>query len=341
VTDLLFTATSGVRLPELDALEMWRQRVTALQTNGHSAADWFIALAVLSADDTNVRNRKKVKGSEVAAYLGVRADPIYSEGSLFTLYNDLAAAFRMDTDGANADKRLYEQARAYTFLAYRDGLVRLLARIPFTAEATVHAYVRVVLEWARTWRGLTRASDNRPSDSQTGDAGRLALATEALPPEALAADARKRAHIALPLVVAHDVRALIRMFSEREADRTEPEAGRVFEDVAVETVLAQLEAAVVQLVEDASLSALTAGNLVRPSANRFLGGALLRTRKLTPETTALLGLVYEHLVATHDIGTSPLNVLEAVRRADAEKGFANLKKALRAFGSATEETGDN
>lgn len=258
-------ATNGVRLREIGALRAWERTARERQAGRPAGVDWFVALEVLSDDRPDVRRRSAPTVKALAAYLGTSAGAVY-DGALKASGQKLRAALGQDptprSRSHQAMSDLYLQARMATFLSYRDGLVHFLGGVPVGAEHALHAYVRVVLEWAARWRGLTRATEleRRQRD-------------EALPGRGSGADLRAGA-IALPAIVALDLDDLLRLLDQ--------ESGAVVSaaDAAlrVERLGRALSHAIAFLIEDPTLPVEGAYGHLLPELGRIAGGPPARRR---------------------------------------------------------------
>ncbi|WP_157557053.1 hypothetical protein [Microbacterium laevaniformans] len=263
-------ASTGVRLHTRDALLAWEARISDASRKGTpSALDWFLALEALSDSSLSAERRRVVRASQVARALGITDAPVRKGGAVYSSYDKLWAALRdddlRDPIAREADllTRLYRQARMATFLRYRGGLVRHLAAIPFSAEAALHAYCRVVIEWSIRWRGVTRS---------TPQERRSARATTAA--------ARLQQAVALPLIVPEDLAGLLMAVRVEDRDPMDHTVSGGLEGMALSAGVAllseQLCFALTCVVADPSVTALTASNIVRGHANELLGGALQR-----------------------------------------------------------------
>jgi hypothetical protein len=161
----------------------------------------------------------------------------------------------------NPTTALFEQARVATFLPYRDGLASGLASTPFSSEQAVHAYVRVLLVWAKSWIPLTvTTAEERARDARLQREFRFPVSV-------------KLNHVGIPHIASEDLVALL------EAHRRfEPRAHDLAELATAEVLLDQTRAAISMLRADESLHVLSAYNYVRSTANLHLGGALARLR---------------------------------------------------------------
>jgi hypothetical protein len=287
-------ATRTVLLPESTLLNDWREWVNNGQS-GRPPLDWFLALAELSNPAADLRSDEPVVMRSLGPALGLPSSKPVSNGAITRRFNDLVRALGDPAmDGAPTDAapilRLYHQARMATFLPYRDGLIRYLREVPITPESAVHAYVRLVTEWAMQWRGLAVATRSEYD---------LALKRAGAQPRIREQERRltMAARSGLPLIINWDLRSLLQLFQEDAANvgSSDPQDWQI--SIALDAITAQLSYAVAAMAEDPSLGALSAANLARAEANAGLGGALGRMR---------VRAEHEGIVALH--------VLEEVRR---------------------------
>ena len=260
-----FAAANGVRLREVSALRAWERAARERIAGRPAGADWFIALEVLSDPRPDVRRRGAPTVKALAAYLETSAGAVY-DGALKASGQKLRVALGQDpTPRARSHQAmsdLYLQARMATFLSYRDGFVRFLSGNPISAELAIHAYVRIVLEWASRWRGLTRATEMERRHRD-----------EPLPGKTTSEDQRAGA-IALPAIVAADVDDLMRLLDHETGALVSPAEG----EERTERVLWQLSHAIAFLVEDPTLSIEGAAGHVSGELDRIAGGPPARRR---------------------------------------------------------------
>jgi len=267
-------AGTGVWLGTPSQILEWQKGVNAPRAaDGPSAMDWFVRLEALSVDRSKGTNRAPVTVARLASSIG-RSRNILDEGAVFTAYQVMRSGLG---DGATPltdvrpQARLYQQARMATFLPYRQGFCEVLDAVPFTAEAAVHGYMRVLLEWARRWPGLT-----------------VSVARERASAEALRDPAMRRGRsrirfaqttrLSLPLVVEQDIRALVHAAELEASEVASTQVRPIGDEAAVLALLDQITVAASRIVEDETLTSLTATNIARLEVNDALGGALLRVR---------------------------------------------------------------
>ncbi len=177
-------------------------------------------------------------------------------------------------------RRLRAMARLYTFWHYRDGLTKALDHVPYTSEQAVHAYVRVVLLWARQWDPLTHAA---PQEIE------FASPTRPEPfgsTSAVAGRAAELDKIALPIIVESDLGELLfahRREDGRAAIERSTKEERESTALAAKMMVGLIQEAVHALRLDPTLSVLSAYNRMRAYANSYLGGALARI-DVAPQT---------------------------------------------------------
>jgi len=338
VTEKHARSTTGVRLVTPQQLAVWHDKVSQAPAIGvPPPLDWFIVLEAISDTQVNVLHRRPVTVLKLSAKMHSDPNPVY-EGQVFKLYGELWAALEfggaLPPSKVGAPTRLYQQARVATFMPYRDGFIKHLEAIPFTAEAAVHGYVRVVLEWARHWRGLTLSTRSERSAAQAFD-----------PPNSPSQRERKnfarRASVALPLVVEQDVRDLLKMVHVEASDVGATQELQWEISVAAEMLLLQLRQAITYIVEDSTLTALTASNILRATANDALGGALFRVRVRNEEVAAIEQRVLEE-VRKIMLDPRATRVAEggfSQALASREHMFAALRVAVSAFAGGTGNDG--
>jgi hypothetical protein len=267
-------AGTGVWLGTAPLLIQWRGRVeTSSKTGAPSPIEWFLHLEAVSDASPEVFERKPVPISTLAAAVGATRD-VVDEGVIFSSYDTLWKALDLGAEtgfrGVPARTRLYQQARMATFLRYRDGFVASLAAIPFTAEAAIHGYLRVVLDWAQNWPGLA-LNDVREREAAVAN----------VPAQLRRGRHRNRflrvTRFSPPLIVRQDLAELFRL-ARRETSEVSSTASMPTEELAMDVMDDQIRFAISHVVEDPTLSSLSAANLIRAHANEALGGALLRLR---------------------------------------------------------------
>ncbi|MFJ6653509.1 hypothetical protein ACIQLJ_12000 [Microbacterium sp. NPDC091313] len=277
-------AGTGVWLGTAPLLVQWRERmVKPIRANGSSPHEWFLHLGAISDDRPDIFERKPVPVSRLADAVGAGRD-VVDEGTIFTAYDEMWRALDLGAEPSPslvpARARLYQQARMATFLRYRDGFTASLSALPFTAEAAIHGYFRVVLEWARQWPGLT-LSDSSEREREQAD----------FPPALRRGANRDRflrlTRFSVPLIVRQDLSELFRLARLESSEVGSTSSVASGDDLAVDVMEDHLRFAASHVVQDPTLSALGASNFIRVYANEALGGALLRMR-IRPQDEALV-----------------------------------------------------
>lgn len=267
-------AGTGVWLGTAPLMTQWRDRVESpSRTGAPSPIEWFLHLEAVSDTAPKVFERRPVPISTLAAAVGAPRD-VVDEGVIFSSYELLWKALDLGAEhgvrGLQARTRLYQQARMATFLRYRDGFVSTTAAIPFSAEAAIHGYFRVVLDWARSWPGLA-LSDARERETAIGR----------FEPQLRRGRHRDRflrlTRFSPPLIVRQDLAELFRL-ARREMSESSSTATPPTDELTMDVMEDQILFAISHVVEDPTLSSLSAANLIRAHANEALGGALLRLR---------------------------------------------------------------
>jgi hypothetical protein len=167
----------------------------------------------------------------------VRGRPFFNDGVGRAAHTRLG----LDADDPPTDV-LFQQARLWTFLPYRRGFAQL-AEATGAREHTVHAYLRVLLTWARAWLPLTSCTAHEATHG--------------------------RVPVALPHVAAVDLEALLRPHIVGP-----PMAAAA----GAQQLLQGVRDAVVRMRAEPGMPLVSAYNFVRPLANEQLGGALGRIR---------------------------------------------------------------
>lgn len=239
----------------------------------------------------------------LAAHLDTSAGAVY-DGALKASGQRLRVALGQDATprarSHQAMSDLYLQARMATFLTYRDGFVRFLAANPLSAEPALHAYARVVLEWASRWRGLTRATE---MERRHRDAPLLTKS---------AADDQRVGAIALPAIVSTDLDDLMRLLDHETGAAVSPAAA----EERLERVCWQVAHAVGFLIEDPTLSIEGAAGHLTTELARVAGGPAARRRVSHAHSrlaiAEALGEIRERLLAYGADAAAPV-------RADVER----------------------
>jgi hypothetical protein len=326
--DIPKRAGTGVWLGTAPLLIQWRDRIeTSAKTGVPSPIEWFLHLEALSDASPDVFDRKPVPISTLAAAVGVTRD-VVDEGVIFSSYDILWKALDLGVEpgyrGVPARTRLYQQARMATFLRYRDGFVASLAAIPFTAEAAIHGYLRVVLDWARNWPGLA-LSDVREREAAVAD----------VPAQLRRGRHRDRflrvTRFSPPLIVQQDLAELFRLArretSEVSSTGSLPTEALAEEELAMAVMDNQIRFSLSHVVEDPTLTSLSAANLIRAHANEALGGALLRLRLRPADEllvqTRLLEEIRRSLVQPR---------VDAVAQGQVSRSLAELEQRLSSLG---------
>jgi hypothetical protein len=277
-------AGTGVWLGTSPLLAQWRERIAKpVRATGLSPHEWFLHLEAISDDRPNVFERKPVPVTKLADAVGAARDVI-DEGTIFTAYAELWWALDLGAEPSPtpvpARTRLYQQARMVTFLQYRDGFTASLSALPFTAEAAIHGYFRVVLEWARHWPGLALSDTSEREREQADFAPALRRGAN-----------RDRflrlTRFSVPLIVRQDLSELFRLARLESSEVGSTSSVASGADLAVDVIEDHLRFAVSHVVQDPTLSSLGASNFIRVYANEALGGALLRMR-MRPQDEALV-----------------------------------------------------
>lgn len=330
-----------ITLPGSSILNDWRAWVETGRA-GRSPMDWFLALAALSNPLADLEYSQPVVVEDVGRALGLSRSRTVSDGPIYRHFEMLLDAFGEEalegvvvegsSDGnprrGRAILGLYHQARMATFLPYRDGFERYLREVPISPEGALHAYVRVVAEWAHQWPGLAVATRAEYADALSlRDPGTVTTSED-----------RLRARGALPLVIRWDLRAILRLVRVEagDIDSSLTPAGQI--GLAVDAIVLQLALAIGLMAQDPSLTPLSAANVARINANDALGGALGRLRVRGPGTNILrrevLEMVRKHFLepATDDLPTAELE-----ERANLAHRYHLLRIALGALGSLNPE----
>lgn len=323
-------AKTGVRVETAPLLVEWDAAIRRpLPSDARTPLDWFVMLEAISRTGVSCADRRSVPVKDLADAMAASRN-IVDEGRIWTLYGDLWRALDLGGQsprGTGGLLRLYRQARMATFLRYRAGFVEQLEIIPFTAEAAVHGYVRVVMEWVRHWPGLSVAHADERRE-----------AYDATPPELRSGRRRDSNHwglgIALPLIVDQDLRELLRVATVEASDISSTQESLLAEDVGAGIIMAQMEHAASLIVNDPTVSSLTAGNVARVAANEALGGALLRTRIRSQDAAVLRDRVLDEVrrYMLQQRSTTVEKGALSPLLAELENEFAAIRVALRAFG---------
>lgn len=335
-------ATRVITLPGSSILNEWRAWVDTARGE-RPPMDWFLALAALSDPSTDLEYSQPVVVEDVGRALGMPRSRSVSDGPIYRHFDMLVDAFgdkalegvvvEGSFDGnarrGRAILGLYHQARMATFLPYRDGFERYLREVPISPESALHAYVRVVADWAHEWPGLAIATRAEYADA-------LAFQNSYTPN--LTQVDRLRARSALPLVVGWDLRALLRLVKAEsgDIDSSLKPTGQI--GLAIDAIMLQIGLAVGLMAKDPSLKPLTAANFARMDANNALGGALGRLRARGPGNSILrrdvLEQVRRYFLEPSEENPSPAQLEERARLAHK---FHLLRIALGALGSQNPE----
>lgn len=336
-------ATRVITLPGSLILDEWRAWVDTARGE-HPPMDWFLALAALSDPSADLEYRQPVVIEHLGRALGASRSKPVSDGAIHRHFDMLLDAFGAEAlegvviagspDDASSRGRailgLYHQARMATFLPYRDGLERYLREVPISPEGALHAYVRVVTDWAHEWPGLAVATRAEYADA-------LALRDPDGPTMTQVDFLRARS--ALPLVVGWDLRAILRLVKVEAGDIDSSLTPASQIGLAVDAIILQLALAIAMMARDPSLEALSAANVARIDANNALGGALGRLRARGPGTNIVtrdvLEQVRRYFLEPSADDPSPAEVEERARLANK---FHLLRIAVGALGSQNAES---
>lgn len=306
--------------------------------------DWFLALAALSDPLTDLEDRQPVVVEDLGRALGLPRSRWVSDGQIYRHFEMLLDAFGHEAlqgvvvEGSSFDNSrrggrailgVYYQARMATFLPYRDGFEQYLREVPLSPEGALHAYVRVVADWACEWSGLAVATQAEYADA-------LAM-RDSNTPDPTPAD-YLQARSALPLVVGWDLRAILRLVKVEAGDIDSSLTPADQIGVAVEAIVLQLALAVGLMARDPSLLPLSAANIARMGANEAIGGALGRLRARGPgmdiRTRSIVEMARRYFLEPSPDYPTPADVEERARLADK---FHMFRIAVGALGSLNPE----